>query len=85
MRVGFGHDNTTVYKSGYAVTTTQKLDEKCGHGLAAWKIDGYHYHERADQTAAIDGTRMESRGLQVDACELPPGTNVVREKRKAAR
>lgn len=64
------------------MTTTQKLDEKCGHGLAAWKIDGHHYHERADQTTAVDGTRMPSGGLHVDACDLPPGTSVVKARKR---
>ena len=55
------------------MTTTQRLNEKCGHGLAAWKIDGHLYHERVDQDVALDGTRLKSGGLQIDACDRPSG------------
>jgi hypothetical protein len=63
------------------MTTTQRLDEKCGHGLVAWKVDGYHYHERTDQRIAVDGTKEPSRGLMVDACDSPPGVTVLRERK----
>lgn len=55
------------------MTTAVKLDEKCGHGLVAWMIDGFYYHERAEQTATIDGTRQKSSALHVDNCERPAG------------
>ena len=64
------------------MTTTQKLDEKCGHGLAAWRVDGKACHERADQTVALDGTRMESRGLMVDFCDSPPIVSVAKKVRR---
>lgn len=63
------------------MTTTQPLEQKCGHGLTAWKIDGYHYHERKDQDAAIDGTRMRSGGLQVDVCDRPAELTTKRVRR----
>jgi hypothetical protein len=62
------------------MTTSQRLEEKCGHGLAAWKVDGHLYHERPDQTVHIEGAKIESRALQVDACDLPAGE--LREARR---
>lgn len=50
---------------------TRRLDEPCGHGLRAWLVDGVCHHERKDQNVALDGTKVESRGLMVDECDRP--------------
>lgn len=65
------------------MTYTLRLADPCGHGLPAWEIDGHTYHERNDQDVSLDGTKMPSRGLMVDACKLPPGVeDIVRKGRR---